>query len=150
MKEGHGRTQATARPPTGHSKGGAAAWMLNGVLQCVLEGVVPGNRNADNVDPKLEQFEYLVYPNCTLKGLQARNSPWAWKKWKCHNWSRSLWVPKRPVATCIFFTLSPVFSFFPPTRSPITECSQNLAIRQLKFVSADLGICVHSPPSRAT
>eukprot|EP00668_Euglena_longa_P007013 GGOE01008376.1.p1 GENE.GGOE01008376.1~~GGOE01008376.1.p1 ORF type:complete len:4141 (-),score=1338.09 GGOE01008376.1:1069-11655(-) len=73
-----GRTKGNLLPTmmqkflTGHSKGAAAAWMLNGVLQCMLDGVVPGNRNADNVDSRLEAFEYLVFPNRTLKGLQIK------------------------------------------------------------------------------
>jgi 3-oxoacyl-(acyl-carrier-protein) synthase len=30
---------------TGHPKGPAAAWMLNGLLQALNDGIVPGNRN---------------------------------------------------------------------------------------------------------
>lgn len=51
---------------TGHPKGAAAAWMLNGALQMMSRGVIPGNRNADNVDPALEKFENLLYPNRTM------------------------------------------------------------------------------------
>ena len=47
---------------TGHPKGAAGAWMLNGGLQILQSGVVPGNRNADNVDQALQQFDHLVYP----------------------------------------------------------------------------------------
>ncbi|KAL5357221.1 hypothetical protein BJX96DRAFT_172338 [Aspergillus floccosus] len=47
---------------TGHPKGAAGAWMLNGGLQILQSGVIPGNRNADNVDSSLRQFEHLVYP----------------------------------------------------------------------------------------
>ena len=36
---------------TGHPKGAAAAWQLNGALQMLATGLVPGNRNADNVFP---------------------------------------------------------------------------------------------------
>lgn len=46
---------------TGHPKGPAAAWMFNGLIQCVLSGIVPGNRNIDNVEPELQQ--YLPYPS---------------------------------------------------------------------------------------
>eukprot|EP00667_Euglena_gracilis_P000009 EG_transcript_9 len=73
-----GRTKGNLLPVvmqkylTGHSKGAAAAWMLNGVLQYMLDGAVPGNRNLDNVDSRLEAFEYLVFPNRTLKGLQIK------------------------------------------------------------------------------
>jgi phosphopantetheine--protein transferase-like protein len=52
---------------TGHPKGAAAAWMLNGALQMMSHGVVPGNRNADNVDAALEQFDHLLYPNRSLE-----------------------------------------------------------------------------------
>jgi 3-oxoacyl-(acyl-carrier-protein) synthase len=45
---------------TGHPKGAAAAWMINGALQMLATGIVPGNRNADNVDPALESFEHLL------------------------------------------------------------------------------------------
>jgi fatty acid synthase subunit alpha, fungi type len=34
---------------TGHPKGAAAAWQVNGALQMLATGLVPGNRNADNV-----------------------------------------------------------------------------------------------------
>ncbi|KAF9890445.1 hypothetical protein FE257_005850 [Aspergillus nanangensis] len=46
---------------TGHSKGAAGAWMLNGALQMLDTGLVPGNRNADNIDSDLEQFDLLAY-----------------------------------------------------------------------------------------
>ncbi|KAM3159575.1 Fatty acid synthase subunit alpha [Lachancea thermotolerans] len=58
---------------TGHPKGPAGAWMLNGGLQILNSGVVPGNRNADNVDKVLEQFEYILYPSRSIKtdGVKA-------------------------------------------------------------------------------
>ncbi|CAL9728619.1 fatty acid synthase subunit alpha [Monosporozyma unispora] len=58
---------------TGHPKGAAGAWMLNGALQILNSGVVPGNRNADNIDKVLEQYEYVLYPSKTLKtnGVKA-------------------------------------------------------------------------------
>ncbi|OJJ67870.1 hypothetical protein ASPBRDRAFT_185551 [Aspergillus brasiliensis CBS 101740] len=47
---------------TGHSKGAAGAWMLNGALQMLDSGLVPGNRNADNIDSNLEEFsDYIAY-----------------------------------------------------------------------------------------
>ena len=52
---------------TGHPKGGAGAWMLNGALQALNSGVIPGNRNTDNVDSVLRKYETIVYPNKTLK-----------------------------------------------------------------------------------
>lgn len=48
---------------TGHPKGAACAWMVNGLVQCMLDARVPGNRNLDNVDVKLQTNSYLVYPN---------------------------------------------------------------------------------------
>jgi fatty acid synthase subunit alpha len=47
--------------------------MLNGCLQVLNTGLVPGNRNADNVDQVMEKFDYIVYPNRTLQtdGIKA-------------------------------------------------------------------------------
>lgn len=52
---------------TGHPKGGAGAWMLNGALQALNTGIIPGNRNADNIDSVLRKYETIVYPNKTMK-----------------------------------------------------------------------------------
>ncbi|CAE7033448.1 hypothetical protein P3342_007079 [Pyrenophora teres f. teres] len=52
---------------TGHSKGAAGAWMLNGCLQMMDSGLVTGNRNADNIDIKLRERGYLYFPNITLE-----------------------------------------------------------------------------------
>ncbi|EJU05022.1 fatty acid synthase [Dacryopinax primogenitus] len=51
---------------TGHPKGGAAAWMLQGLIQSIESGIVPGNRNADNVDAVLRKFEYLMFPSKSI------------------------------------------------------------------------------------
>ncbi|GAA6028849.1 hypothetical protein JCM8097_007429 [Rhodosporidiobolus ruineniae] len=58
---------------TGHPKGGAAAWMLNGMAQTILSGLIPGNRNADNISQELRAFEYLVYPSKSIQtdGIKA-------------------------------------------------------------------------------
>lgn len=58
---------------TGHPKGAAGAWMLNGGIQVLQSGIVPGNRNADNIDPVLQPFEHLVYPSRTIhtSGINA-------------------------------------------------------------------------------
>ncbi|KAK5093824.1 beta subunit of fatty acid synthetase [Exophiala xenobiotica] len=58
---------------TGHPKGAAGAWMLNGCLQVLNSGLVPGNKNADNVDPIMEKFDYIVYPNKSIQtdGVKA-------------------------------------------------------------------------------
>ncbi|KAI9745829.1 MAG: hypothetical protein M1818_000510 [Claussenomyces sp. TS43310] len=58
---------------TGHSKGAAGAWMLNGCLQVLETGIVPGNRNADNVDSALAKNDMLVFPNRSIQtaGMKA-------------------------------------------------------------------------------
>ena len=45
---------------TGHPKGAAEAWMLNGCPQILQSGLVPGNRNGDNIDSELKPFTHLV------------------------------------------------------------------------------------------
>ena len=58
---------------TGHPKGAAGAWMFNGCLQVLNSGLVPGNRNADNVDKNMENFDYIVYPSRSIQtdGVKA-------------------------------------------------------------------------------
>ncbi|KAM6482371.1 fatty acid synthase alpha subunit [Trichoderma sp. SZMC 28011] len=58
---------------TGHPKGAAGAWMLNGGLQILNSGLVPGNRNADNIDPIMEQYDLIVYPSRSIQtdGVKA-------------------------------------------------------------------------------
>ena len=58
---------------TGHPKGAAGAWMFNGCLQVLNTGLVPGNRNADNIDKAMKQFDYIVYPSRTIQtdGVKA-------------------------------------------------------------------------------
>lgn len=58
---------------TGHPKGAAGAWMMNGCLQVLNTGLVPGNRNADNVDPVMEDFDLIVYPSRSIQtdGIKA-------------------------------------------------------------------------------
>jgi fatty acid synthase subunit alpha len=58
---------------TGHPKGAAGAWMFNGCLQVLNSGLVPGNRNADNVDSVMEKFDYIVYPSRSIQtdGINA-------------------------------------------------------------------------------
>ncbi|KAJ2459125.1 fatty acid synthase alpha subunit Lsd1, partial [Coemansia sp. RSA 2337] len=46
---------------TGHPKGPAASFMLNGVIQSLRTGLIPGNRNADNIGKELESFDYALY-----------------------------------------------------------------------------------------
>lgn len=58
---------------TGHPKGAAGAWMLNGAIQILNSGIVPGNRNADNIDKILEDFKYVLFPSRSIKtdGIKA-------------------------------------------------------------------------------
>ncbi|KAI0429226.1 putative fatty acid synthase alpha subunit FasA [Xylaria sp. FL1042] len=58
---------------TGHPKGAAGAWMLNGCLQILEHGLVPGNRNADDVDAALQSFRHLLYPSepIPVPGIKA-------------------------------------------------------------------------------
>jgi len=58
---------------TGHPKGAAGAWMFNGCLQVLNSGLVPGNRNADNVDKVMEKFDFIVYPSRSIQtdGIKA-------------------------------------------------------------------------------
>lgn len=57
----------------GHAKGGAAAWQMAGLLQSVHSGIVPGNRNNDNVDPKFQKYTYLMFPSKSIHtdGIRA-------------------------------------------------------------------------------
>ncbi|KAF5024646.1 hypothetical protein F66182_3268 [Fusarium sp. NRRL 66182] len=48
---------------TGHPKGPAGAWMINGCLQVFDSGLVPGNKNADNIDRDLEQYDRVAFLN---------------------------------------------------------------------------------------
>lgn len=47
--------------------------MMGGLCQSVISGIVPGNRNADNVDARLEAHKYLVFPSKTIHtdGIKA-------------------------------------------------------------------------------
>jgi len=58
---------------TGHPKGAAGAWMFNGCLQVLNSGLVPGNRNADNIDKAMEKFDYICYPSRSIQtdGIKA-------------------------------------------------------------------------------
>jgi fatty acid synthase subunit alpha len=53
---------------TGHSKGAAGAWMLNGALQMLNTGLIPGNRNIDDVELALRHdASLLTFPNRTIR-----------------------------------------------------------------------------------
>ncbi|KAK8054548.1 hypothetical protein PG994_009615 [Apiospora phragmitis] len=63
---GHPLPVVCQKALTGHPKGAAGAWMLNGCLQILESGVVPGNRHADDVDAALRAFPHLLYPSEAL------------------------------------------------------------------------------------
>jgi 3-oxoacyl-(acyl-carrier-protein) synthase len=52
---------------------GAAAWQMAGLLQSIGNGVVPGNRNADNVDAIFQQHLLLMFPSKSIQtdGISA-------------------------------------------------------------------------------
>ncbi|KAJ2872364.1 fatty acid synthase alpha subunit Lsd1 [Coemansia aciculifera] len=58
---------------TGHPKGPAASFMLNGVIQSLRTGLIPGNRNADNIGKELESFDYTLYLSKSIQtsGIKA-------------------------------------------------------------------------------
>ncbi|MFH5230756.1 fatty acid synthase subunit beta domain-containing protein [Antrihabitans spumae] len=61
---------------TGHAKGGAAAFQINGLCQVLSQGVVPPNRSLDCVDDKMAEFGHLVWARQPLRfgesyGLKA-------------------------------------------------------------------------------
>ncbi|KAJ1925111.1 fatty acid synthase alpha subunit Lsd1 [Coemansia sp. S17] len=58
---------------TGHPKGPAASFMLNGVIQSLRTGLIPGNRNADNIGKELESFDYALYLSKSIQtsGIKA-------------------------------------------------------------------------------
>ncbi|WVO17734.1 hypothetical protein L204_105432 [Cryptococcus depauperatus] len=71
-----GRTPGNAVPViaqkslTGHPKGGAAAWMFNGMCQTINSALVPGNHNADNISEELRAFPHLFYPSKPIQHVR--------------------------------------------------------------------------------
>ena len=57
----------------GHSKGGSAAWQMIGLLQSVNAGIIPGNRNSDNVDAEFRKYTFLMFPSKSIytDGIRA-------------------------------------------------------------------------------
>ncbi|KAK0450204.1 fatty acid synthase [Armillaria borealis] len=74
-----GRTAGNAVPIMaqksllGHAKGGAAAWQMSGVLDTVNTGIVPGNRNSDNIDSHFMHRTFLMFPSKSIQtdGVRA-------------------------------------------------------------------------------
>ena len=46
---------------TGHPKGAAAAWMVNGALQMMGSGVIPGAATTDDVDSALRGYHHIAH-----------------------------------------------------------------------------------------
>ena len=46
---------------TGHAKGGACIFQVNGLTQLFKSGVIPANVSLDCVDPKLERDDHMVW-----------------------------------------------------------------------------------------
>ncbi|TDH65379.1 hypothetical protein CCR75_002038 [Bremia lactucae] len=57
---------------TGHPKGAAAAWMLNGLLQVLNTGLIPGNRQLDNTCETLRKYDHLMYPNRSFQTVGVK------------------------------------------------------------------------------
>ncbi|KAF9776600.1 hypothetical protein IL306_005198, partial [Fusarium sp. DS 682] len=57
---------------TGHSKGAAAAWMLNGCVQALDSNIIPGQRNADNIDKRLMDRDHFFYPCENIRKPQVK------------------------------------------------------------------------------
>jgi len=57
----------------GHSKGGSAAWQMAGLLQSVMTGIIPGNRNSDNIDSHFQDRRFLMFPSKSIHtdGIRA-------------------------------------------------------------------------------
>ncbi|KAL9936912.1 hypothetical protein V8E36_004147 [Tilletia maclaganii] len=51
----------------GHSKGGAASWALNEVIQSLQTSIIAGNRNADDISPELRNYTYLLYASQSIQ-----------------------------------------------------------------------------------
>ncbi|KAI0467782.1 acyl transferase domain-containing protein [Xylaria cf. heliscus] len=47
----------------GHGLSAAGAWAINGALQAMHAGLIPGNHNADDIDAELEAFDRLLLAN---------------------------------------------------------------------------------------
>ena len=52
---------------TGHAKGGACVFQINGLTQLFRTGIVPANAALDCVDPKLKRDDFMVWPTSPIK-----------------------------------------------------------------------------------
>lgn len=69
-REGNPLLTIAQKSVIGHGLGASGAYAINGGLQAMHAGVVPGNRNADDVDARLEAFGQLLLSgeNIALRG----------------------------------------------------------------------------------
>ncbi|KAF2031174.1 fatty acid synthase alpha subunit reductase, partial [Setomelanomma holmii] len=51
----------------GHGLAAAGGFALNGCIQSLASRTIPGNRNADNIDPELQSRDLLFFPSETYK-----------------------------------------------------------------------------------
>lgn len=58
---------------TGHAKGGSAAWQMNGLLQTLETGIIPGHRTSDNIDSRFRDRTFLMFPSKSIHadGIRA-------------------------------------------------------------------------------
>lgn len=56
----------------GHGLGASGAWAVNGGLQAMNSGIIPGNRNADDIDAKLSQYDKLLLTNTNIRLPQSQ------------------------------------------------------------------------------
>ncbi len=59
---------------TGHTKGGASACQVIGVIQMMRDGLIPGHRNLDDLDEKQQGYSHLVFPARTQPAGSGRLS----------------------------------------------------------------------------
>ena len=57
---------------TGHAKGGACIFQVNGLTQLFKSGVIPANAALDCVDPKLMRDDHMVWLREPLKVAPSR------------------------------------------------------------------------------
>jgi fatty acid synthase subunit beta, fungi type len=50
----------------GHAKGGAGAWQAMAAMQMMQTGFIPGNKNLDDIDPKMREFDTMSFDDQTL------------------------------------------------------------------------------------
>ncbi|MCC6811227.1 MAG: DUF1729 domain-containing protein [Deltaproteobacteria bacterium] len=78
LQEKLGRTEGlplaviSQKALTGHSKGGAAGWQMNGVLQAMQSGVIPANKSLEDVDPAMAAYSTMAFTDAPIAMPRAR------------------------------------------------------------------------------